>query len=162
MTVSRCRTWLFVAGADERAHAAAARSGADVIILELEDFTPPELRAKARALAGDAFSQWKRAGAKVAVRVNPLATDGREDLKGVLPAHPDFVLMSKVACPDHVRELEAATGAAFDLVPNIETAAGLVRTLEIVRASPRVVAALLGSEELVAGVGSGRRPCRGK
>src|SRR3954447_11417671 len=156
MGVSRCRTWLFVAGADERAHAAAARSGAHVIILELEDFTPPELRAKARALAGDAFSQWKRAGAKVAVRVNPLAADGREDLKGVLPAHPDFVLMSKVACPDHVRELEAATGAAFDLVPNIETAAGLVRTLEIVRASPRVVAALVASEDMVADLGTAR------
>ena len=38
------RTWLFVPGADEAAHEAAARSGADVVILELEDFTPPELR----------------------------------------------------------------------------------------------------------------------
>ena len=35
-------------GADERAHAAAARCGADVMILELEDFTPPPLRPKAR------------------------------------------------------------------------------------------------------------------
>jgi citrate lyase subunit beta / citryl-CoA lyase len=156
MGISRCRTWLFVAGADEAAHAAAARSGADVIILELEDFTPPELRAKARALAGDAFSKWKQAGAKTAVRVNPLETDGRHDLKGVLPAHPDFVLMSKVASPDHVRELEASTGAAFDLVPNIETAAGLVRTLEIVRASRRVVAALVASEDMVADLGTAR------
>ena len=47
MPVSGRRTWLFVPGADEAAHARAARSGADVIILELEDFTPPELRAKA-------------------------------------------------------------------------------------------------------------------
>jgi citrate lyase subunit beta/citryl-CoA lyase len=43
------RSWLFVPGADESAHAAAARSGADVIILELEDFTPPERRAQARS-----------------------------------------------------------------------------------------------------------------
>jgi citrate lyase subunit beta / citryl-CoA lyase len=150
------RTWLFVAGADERAHAAAARSGADVIILELEDFTPPELRVTARALATGAFSQWRRAGAKTAVRVNPLAGDGREDLKGVLPARPDFVLMSKVASADHVRELESATGAAFDLVPNIETAAGLVRTLEIVTASRRVVAALVASEDMVADLGTAR------
>ena len=40
------RSWLFVPGADEKAHAAAARSGADVIILELEDFTPPGLRGR--------------------------------------------------------------------------------------------------------------------
>ena len=38
------RTWLFVPGADEKAQAAAARSGADVLIQELEDFTPPEAR----------------------------------------------------------------------------------------------------------------------
>ena len=150
------RTWLFVPGADERAHAAAARSGADVIILELEDFTPPPLRQRARSLAASAFAQWRNAGAKAAVRVNPLHTDGRSDLEGVLPARPDFVLMSKVASAEDARALEAATGAAFDLVPNIETASGLVRTLEILGASKRVVAALLASEDMVADLGTAR------
>jgi citrate lyase subunit beta/citryl-CoA lyase len=150
------RTWLFVAGADERAHAAAARSGADVLILELEDFTPPELRPRARALASRAFAQWKSAGARTAVRVNPLAGDGREDLKGVLPARPDYVLMSKVCSAAHVRDLEAATDGAFDLVPNVETASGLVRTREIVEASARVVAALVASEDMVADLGTAR------
>jgi citrate lyase subunit beta / citryl-CoA lyase len=65
--VSR-RSWLFVPGADEAAHKAAARSGADVIVLELEDFTPPELRTKARALSSKAFELWRRAGAIAAVR----------------------------------------------------------------------------------------------
>ena len=49
------RSWLFVPGADEAAHAAAARSGADVIVLELEDFTPPDLRPRARQLSSKAF-----------------------------------------------------------------------------------------------------------
>jgi len=35
-----CRSWLFVPGADEAALLAAAASGADVLIQELEDFTP--------------------------------------------------------------------------------------------------------------------------
>ena len=56
---SRLRSWLFVPGADARAHDAAAKSGADVIILELEDFTPPELRARARAMSRDALNQWR-------------------------------------------------------------------------------------------------------
>ena len=64
----------------------AARSGADVIILELEDFTPPELRAKARALSGKAFASWRAAGAVAAVRINPLETCGREDLAGLARA----------------------------------------------------------------------------
>jgi len=70
------RTWLFVPGADEAAHAAAARSGADVVILELEDFTPPELRPRARQLSQKAFTAWRKAGATAAVRINPLETCG--------------------------------------------------------------------------------------
>lgn len=150
------RTWLFVPGADPRAHAAALRSGADVLIQELEDFTPPELRAQARALAPALYARWRAAGAVVAVRVNPLATCGRDDLAAVLPAGPDVVLMSKVATPEQVRALHRATRGKFDLVPNVESAAGLVRTHDIVRASPRVTAALLASEDLVADLGTSR------
>jgi len=57
------RSWLFVPGADQKAHAAAARSGADVIVLELEDFTPPALRSQARSMAAKAFDAWRAAGA---------------------------------------------------------------------------------------------------
>ena len=48
MTRSR-RTWLFVPGADEAAHEAAALCGADVLIQELEDFTPADLRPPSHA-----------------------------------------------------------------------------------------------------------------
>src|SRR6185503_17320617 len=91
------RSWLFVPGADPAAHEAAAKSGADVIILELEDFTPPELRPKARALSRDVFDRWRQAGARAAARINPLETCGNEDLIGVLAGRPDLILMSKVA-----------------------------------------------------------------
>lgn len=148
------RTWLFVPGADPKAHAAAARSGADVIILELEDFTPPELRPRARALSGQAFDAWRKAGAIVAVRVNPLEAGGTEDLAGI--ARPDIVMMSKVASPQEVRRLEEAAPAGVELVPNIETAAGLLRTGEIARASPRVTALLVASEDMVADLGTVR------
>src|SRR5207344_1133475 len=100
MPVTPRRSWLFVPGADEAAHAAAARSGADVIVLELEDFTPPELRPKARALSGKAFDLWRRAGAVAGVRVNPLETCGRDDLAAI--ARADVVMMSKVAAPEQV------------------------------------------------------------
>ena len=150
------RSWLFVAGADEAAHAAAARSGADVIILELEDFTPPELRPKARALSSNAFRKWRNAGAAAAVRVNPLELDGTEDLRGVLPAQPDIVLMSKVDSPEKVRALEQATGGAFDLVPNIESAYGLLNAFHIAKASGKVSAMLVASEDMVADLGTVR------
>lgn len=150
------RSWLFVAGADEAAHRAAERSSADVLIHELEDFTPPSMRPRARALAATLYPRWRRAGKLVAVRVNPLATCGRDDLAAALPARPDIVMMSKVASPEHVRALARIVGRRAELVPNIETAAGLVRTLEIVRASCRVGAALMASEDMVADLGAAR------
>ena len=145
-----------MAGADETAHRAAARSGADVIILELEDFTPPELRPKARALAKDVLERWRAKGALAGVRINPLETCGREDLAGVLAGRPDFIMMSKVDRPEQVQALEAATGGAFDLVPNIETAAGLLNTVAIAKASKRVIALLVASEDMVADLGTER------
>jgi citrate lyase subunit beta/citryl-CoA lyase len=150
------RTWLFVPGADAAAHRSAAKSGADVIILELEDFTPPQLRPKARELSRTVFDRWRGAGAVAAVRINPLETCGNEDLRGVLAGRPDIILMSKVERADQVKALETATGASIDLVPNIETAAGLLNTFEIARASPRVAALLVASEDMVADLGTAR------
>jgi citrate lyase subunit beta/citryl-CoA lyase len=154
--VNRRRTWLFVPGADERAHEAAARSGADVVILELEDFTPPELRPRARALSPTALERWRKAGALAAVRINPLETCGREDLLGIIAARPDLILMSKVDSPEQVRALQQATGGTIDLVPNVESAAGLMRCYDIAKASSRVVALLVASEDMVADLGTER------
>jgi citrate lyase subunit beta/citryl-CoA lyase len=150
------RTWLFVPGADPAAHKAAAASGADVIILELEDFTPPELRPRARELSRQVFDRWREAGATAAVRINPLESGGLEDLMGVLAGRPDVILMSKVERPEQVVALERATGSAVDLVPNVENAAGLMSTYAIAKASARVSALLVASEDMVASLGTVR------
>ena len=150
------RTWLFVPGADSAAHEAAAKSGADVIMLDLEDFTPPELRPKARQLSREVFDRWRQAGAAAAVRINPLDTCGMDDLLGVLAGRPDIILMSKVASAQQVIALEKATGSTVELVPNVETAAGLMNTFQIAKASPRVSALLVASEDMVADLGTER------
>ncbi len=155
MPLSR-RSWLFVPGADEAAHQAAARSGADVIVLELEDFTPPQLRPRARAMSAEALDRWRAAGAVATVRINPLESCGRDDLAGVIAARPDLILMSKVETPEQVKALEAATGGAVDLVPNVETSRGLLNCFAIAKASPRVVAVLMASEDMVADLGTVR------
>ncbi|MBU2532662.1 MAG: CoA ester lyase, partial [Alphaproteobacteria bacterium] len=71
-----CRSWLFVNGADEEAIQRAGDCGADVLIQDLEDFTPPALRAKARELSAETFANWRAAGRVAAVRVNPLEGEG--------------------------------------------------------------------------------------
>lgn len=125
-----------------------------MIILELEDFTPPELRPRARQLSASAFKAWRAAGAIAAVRINPLETCGADDLAGI--ARPDIVLMSKVDTPQQVRRLAQAAPRGMELVPNIESAAGLVRTIEIARASRQVAALLVASEDMVADLGTVR------
>jgi citrate lyase subunit beta / citryl-CoA lyase len=149
------RTWLFVPGADPAAHEAAARSGADVLIQELEDFTPPERRPEARARAAVLYDRWRKAGKIAAVRVNPLETCGRADLAAVLKGRPDVVLMSKVASPEQVQALAALT-TTEELVPNVETAAGLLNAFAIGKASGRVTAMLVASEDMVADLGAER------
>ena len=101
------RTWLFGAGADAEAHEAMERSGADVLIQDLEDFTPPERRAEARALAPALYQRWRDAGALVCVRINTLESVGYIDLKAVMQAKPDVVAYPKAASAFHVRALGA-------------------------------------------------------
>jgi citrate lyase subunit beta/citryl-CoA lyase len=103
-----CRSWLFLEGANEQVLHAAPMSGADVLIHELEDFTPPALRPRARELAVDLYASWREAGAVVAVRVNPLEHDGMDDLAAVMRGRPDIVALPKVAEPFHIARLDEA------------------------------------------------------
>ena len=166
--VRLCRSWLFLEGANEDVLQRAASSGADVLIQELEDFTPPALRPAARAMAGECFAKWREAGAVVAVRVNPLEQDGMDDLASVMRGRPDIVALPKVAQPSHVARLDQAVSAferdygipegSTALLPNIEFARGLVQTGAIAKASRRVAACLLASEDLAADLGAERGP----
>jgi len=163
------RSWLFVGGADEAQLATAAESPADVIMLELEDFTPPARRAEARARAPDLFERWRAAGKVAAVRINPLETDdGIPDLNAVMRGRPDAVLLPKVAEPRQIERLDARVshlerdlgihGGSTELVPNVELARGLIQAYDICMASERVSACLVASEDMAADLGAERGP----
>lgn len=154
------RSWLFLPGAEDHVLRAAPALGADVLIQELEDFTPPERRPEARCLSPVLLPAWRQADRLAALRINPLEDCGAEDLAAAMPGAPDIVMMSKVARPDQIRALdaeitrhEAALGlpiGSIEIVPNIESAAGLVETRAIAGASPRVTACLLAAEDMAA------------
>src|SRR3989449_6915403 len=90
------------------------------------------------------------------VRINPLQSGGLEDLMGVLAARPQIIMMAKVSLPEQVQALEQATGGAVELVPNVESAEGLLRAYQIAKASKRVSALLVASEDMVADLGARR------
>ena len=154
------RTWLFGPGADAAMHEAMAVAGADVLVQDLEDFTPPPQRPQARALAPALFQRWREAGAMVCVRINPLEGEGYLDLQAVMPARPDIIAYPKTAAAFQIRALdvaiashEAALGierGTTEILPVCETALGVVSVRDIAGASARVRCALLGAEDLAA------------
>ena len=162
------RTWLFCAGADAAAQGAALEAAPDVLMPDLEDFTPPALRPRAREMILALLEKCRKAGVVGAVRVNPLATEGRNDLAVVMQARPTAVFLPKATAPeqiveldraiaDHERRLTIPTGST-EIVPNIETAAGLVATAAIAKASARVKACLVAAEDMAADLGAERAP----
>ena len=166
MPVRARRSWLFVEGANETALDAALDSGADVLIQELEDFTPPARRPHARAISAQIIGRWKAAGVVAAVRVNPLEDGGLDDLEAVMSGAPDVILLPKANDAGQIRQLDAAIAdlerrngigaGSTELVPNIELALGLLNTFSICGASPRVSACLVASEDMAADLGAQR------
>ncbi len=160
------RSWLFLPGADREALLAAGSSGADVLIQELEDFTPPDRRPDARALAPEIYDAWRKAGVLAAVRVNPLESEGLADLAEVMRGRPAVVVMSKVAEPEQVAALEQEVArleerygipaGSTELAPNIESARGIMQTYAIARASARVTCVLGSTEDVAADLGAPR------
>ena len=154
------RTWLFGAGADTRAHEAMAAAGAAVLIQDLEDFTPPALRPRARELAPTLYDSWRHAGAIPCVRINALEDEGPADLAAVMPARPGIVAYPKAATAQQMRDLDASIArheqalgieaGSTGILPVCETALGVVNVRELAAASPRVRFALLGAEDLAA------------
>ncbi|MFG1185141.1 HpcH/HpaI aldolase/citrate lyase family protein [Xanthobacter aminoxidans] len=152
------RSWLFAPGGDKSALMAAMACGADALIQELEDFTPPELRAAARSLSAEVMAAWRAAGIVACVRINPLEGDGLADLAGVIAGRPDAIHLPKIAEPEQVMALDAEISrhearlglppGAIEIVPNIETARGIMQTYAIATASPRVTAVLCSTEDL--------------
>ncbi len=160
------RSWLFGPGADADAHRAMIESGADAIIVDLEDFTPPALRARARAALPDVLGRARAAGQCPAVRINRLEDGGDVDLEAALAAGAAVICLPMAESAAQLLALDAAVAAgearlglvagSIGLVPVCETALGVVEVRTIATASRRIGHALLGTEDLAADLGAER------
>jgi citrate lyase subunit beta/citryl-CoA lyase len=118
------RAALFVPASSHERHARAFASGADAVIVDLEDAVPPTQKDAARDGLGEALGH-RLDGCLAIVRVNsPLSSAGAADLAALASLHPGAVMVPK-ADPASV----AAAAAALPGVPLIalvETAAGVL------------------------------------
>jgi len=88
------RSFLFVPADSERKLKKSQGSGADALILDLEDSVAASERPRARSLATAFLAD--RGDAPVWVRINPLDTeDALADLREIIPAAPTGIILPK-------------------------------------------------------------------
>jgi citrate lyase subunit beta / citryl-CoA lyase len=160
------RSFLFVPADSERKLARSQQSGADALILDLEDSVVPANRAAARAQARAFLAEASDAGFRRYVRINPLTSGAAlDDLAAVLPGKPHGILLPK-CLPEDVRTLDhylTAFEAAFGLIPGAvriitiatETPAAIFALGRYAGVSPRLEGITWGAEDLAACLGGG-------
>ena len=151
------RSLLYVPANNEKFVAKAADRGADGIILDLEDSIPPAEKVNARAALSGAARQCRRMGGDVLVRVNRPIRMCIRDVEAAVAAGADAILLPKAESASHVRliaealedaERESAVKQPLNMIVLLEDPAAVFDAPAIISASPRVIGAATGSEDI--------------
>jgi citrate lyase subunit beta / citryl-CoA lyase len=127
------RSWLFVPATRPDRFAKAAASGADRVILDLEDAVAPEAKRGARETLASAPLP---AGVPLYVRVNGHGTDELEEDLAVAARLPVAgIVLPKAERAEHLARVAAAVTADRSIVPIVETALGLFNAVDLARAA---------------------------
>jgi citrate lyase subunit beta/citryl-CoA lyase len=162
------RSLLFVPADSAKKLDKGMASGADALIVDLEDSIAPAGKAAARASAADFLKAAHRESRRprLLVRVNALDTGLTDaDLDAVVPHKPDAIMLPKAAGGAAVVHLDAklsAREAIAGLPENTvsivalatETAASLFLTGTYAGTSPRLCGLTWGAEDLSAELGA--------
>jgi citrate lyase subunit beta/citryl-CoA lyase len=159
------RTLLFVPGNRQRMLQKARTSGADALVIDLEDAVPAKEKAAARKLAREAVRVAAQAdGPPTWVRVNNVHTAlTRADLSAVVQPGLRGVVHPKTDRPQDLRDLDVLLREAevrnkvrpgdVAVIPLIETPAAIIDLARITKAIDRVVAVSLGGEDYCTALG---------
>jgi citrate lyase subunit beta/citryl-CoA lyase len=175
MPFAPVRSMLFVPADSERKLAKGETSGADALILDLEDSVAPSRTQIAREMALDYLRQRNsvnRGRQQLWVRINPLSTSGAlQDLSVIVAGAPDCIMLPKVKSAADVVQLthyldalEAKEGVARGSIRIIpvatETAQSLFTLGSYEGCSARLCAMTWGAEDIAAelGASTNRRP----
>jgi citrate lyase subunit beta / citryl-CoA lyase len=162
------RSLLFVPADSERKLAKGFASGADCLVLDLEDSVLPGAKPKAREQAGAflADAMPKRPRPRLYVRINALESGLTDaDLAAVMRAGPDGIVLPKCLNGQTVQQLGAmlavkeaeydlADGATRIIAIVTETAASIFNMGTYAGASKRLEGLTWGAEDLCACLGA--------
>ena len=151
-TLAAARSLLFVPGNRPERFAKAIASGADAVVLDLEDAVPPAQKAAARE-AVCASLQSMGSDVPLILRVStPASEAGAQDLAWLSrqPA-PAAVMVAKSESADDLAAVRRAAPEAA-LLPLIESAEGYA-ALALIAASPGVLRLVVGHIDFLADTG---------
>jgi citrate lyase subunit beta / citryl-CoA lyase len=166
------RSFLFVPADSERKLAKGLESGADALILDLEDSVAAANRPTARQQARQFLDAHGPDKIARYVRINPLASGlALDDLAATVAGKPDGILLPKctpndVTTADHyLAAFEAAAGNKVGVVKIVaiatETAEAVFALGNYAGSSPRLAAITWGAEDLSACIGGNNRTIDG-
>jgi len=158
------RSWLFAPGSNPRVVAKALASTADAVVLDLEDAVPLDAKEQARAQVAEAVASADR---PVFVRINALSTPfAFADVAAVVPAGAAGIVLpmtssaTDVAVLDwllrqHERDSPARPQRTdgTEIMPLIETGAGIAEAPAISRACSRVRRLAFGAADFTVDMG---------
>ena len=131
------RSVLFLPASNPRAIAKARESGADLVILDLEDAVKPEDKQDARTAAVEAAaSEWRM---PVAIRINGTGSEWHTlDLDAVAGSKSRYAVLPRATSAHLVREARHALDKP--LLAMIETAAGVLAAPAIAHEAAALIA----------------------
>ena len=156
------RSYLFVPADSERKMNKAGQSGADALILDLEDSVVPDARPAARELVREYLAAYDNAW----VRINPIGSDdAMADLEAVMPSAPAGIMLPKArsaadaqTLADTLDGLEQTNGieaGTTQILPLCSECPEALFTLDSYRdTTPRLSGLTWGAEDLSAAVGA--------
>lgn len=150
----RLRSLLFVPADRPERFAKAAASGADALILDLEDSVSAEHKNAGRAAIADWLAEERRV--TTFVRVNPLDSGLIEaDLAATLPGRPDGIVLPKAEGAGSVEALAGFLNHPIPILPiATETPAAIFELGSYRRAKALLAGLTWGAEDLPAAIGA--------
>ena len=160
------KSLLFVPGDSEKKLAKAASTGADALLLDLEDAVSQDRLPIARGLVLDYLKSHDRSSQQVWVRINPLNTPlSLPDLVAVMPGKPDGIVLPKplnasdVLQLDHflsaLEQREGINAGHTRILPVATEVAGALFSLNTYAGcSARLAGLTWGAEDLATAVGA--------
>ena len=162
------RSLLFTPGDSERKLAKGPSSGADVILIDLEDAVASDAKTGARNMVAEFLARQdaRPSGPSIYIRINSLDTQWAEaDLAAVIPAGPHGVMLPKARSYDDVERLAGMldalekrsglrAGQTSILVIAPEIPEAVLNMASFGKCGPRMTGITWGSEDLATGLGA--------